>query len=427
MNAAADRLEDGFPHGTLDGYRQGCRGNVCPAGAEHGLSCKRASQLNAGDYRYQKLARKGMKPSEIADELGLNPDPSATAPAPPRRPRVVEDLDDEDDTSGLFEEPQTPEPESAEVEPAAPAGPEPAHAPEPDLEPMATPAPAYTLADFTEGMSVAAKYAKGREIREWCRANGFPGVPAKGIVPRDALAAYAAAHLPIAEEEAPIPLAIPPAEPAPSDLGDGRPSVVGPPASEQESHGQPVTEPIDESADAAQAEQEWQEVLDAYPVPAEQFASEILDETRARIAGPDRPEWGEVAAAADVERAREIAARLFLELTDAEAARDRAETALAVTLQKWDTAASEVVALQLRLSVVTSMAPYLRAAARAEEIRALDFADRLAAAQDRAELADEYRHRALAAEAELAQLKAVVAAAAGGSRRQRRQMKRAAS
>lgn len=419
MNAAADRLEDGFPHGTLDGCRQGCRGNVCPAGADHGLSCKRANQLNAGDYRYQKLARMGMKPSEIADELGLNPDPSAAAPVPSRRPRAVEDLD-EDDTTGLFEEPQAPEPQSAEVDPSTPAE------PEPGLEPMAKPAPAYTLADFTEGMSPAAKSAKGREIREWCRANGFPGVPAKGVVPRDALAAYAAAHLPISEEAASVGWspagAAQVAERLLSELKD-KPEEFGLiPAEGEEGHA--VAEFVSHTLGIPLAPAD--PPVTEPTTPDGFFTSETLAETRDRIDAPPthRPEWGQVAAAADVERARQLAARLLLELTDAEAARDRAEAALAMTLQKWDAAASEVTGLQLRLSVVTSMAPYLRAAARAEEIRALDFADRLAAAQERADLADEYRHRALAAEAELSRIQAIVLAATGTTRHRRRLIRR---
>ncbi|QOC24816.1 hypothetical protein IC744_16265 [Microbacterium hominis] len=74
MNAAADRLDDSFPHGTVDGYKGGCRGNACPAGDEYGLSCKRANQLNAGDYRYQKLVKRGLTPGDIALELGLVPE-----------------------------------------------------------------------------------------------------------------------------------------------------------------------------------------------------------------------------------------------------------------------------------------------------------------------------------------------------------------
>ena len=82
--SAADRLEDGFPHGTKDGYEQGCKG-VCPAGEEFGLSCRKAKSLAAGDYQYQKLARRGASPAEIADALGLMPEIAATAKPHPKR------------------------------------------------------------------------------------------------------------------------------------------------------------------------------------------------------------------------------------------------------------------------------------------------------------------------------------------------------
>lgn len=78
--SAADRLVDGFPHGTREGYRAGCKGSgACPAGAEHGLSCRRANSLAAGDYQYQKLARGGASPAEIAHALGLIPDTTVAA------------------------------------------------------------------------------------------------------------------------------------------------------------------------------------------------------------------------------------------------------------------------------------------------------------------------------------------------------------
>lgn len=88
-----DLLEDGFPHGTKEGFERGCKGGWCPAGADHGLSCRRAQILSAGDYRYQRMFRAGATPGEIADALGLHPEirsaPStgrspAPTPAPPR-------------------------------------------------------------------------------------------------------------------------------------------------------------------------------------------------------------------------------------------------------------------------------------------------------------------------------------------------------
>lgn len=83
---AVDMLEDGFPHGTTDGFARGCRSaGACPAGHEHGLSCRRAQILAAGNYQYQQLVRAGEEPATIAQMLRLAPeaktDPKPAAPA----------------------------------------------------------------------------------------------------------------------------------------------------------------------------------------------------------------------------------------------------------------------------------------------------------------------------------------------------------
>ena len=74
MNAA-DMLEDGFPHGTIEGFNQGCRSaGSCPAGHDHGLSCFRAKILTSGNYQYLQLVRAGEEPGTIAQMLRLTPD-----------------------------------------------------------------------------------------------------------------------------------------------------------------------------------------------------------------------------------------------------------------------------------------------------------------------------------------------------------------
>jgi hypothetical protein len=81
--SSADLLEDGFPHGTPEGYEQGCRGSACPAGAEYGLSCKTARLKSRSDYQYQRLAKTGATPAQIADALGLvGTSPTATPVKP---------------------------------------------------------------------------------------------------------------------------------------------------------------------------------------------------------------------------------------------------------------------------------------------------------------------------------------------------------
>lgn len=86
---AVDMLEDGFPHGTTDGFARGCRSaGACPAGHEHGLSCRRAQILAAGNYQYQQLVRAGEEPATIAQMLRLTPEakaePKTAAPAAPK-------------------------------------------------------------------------------------------------------------------------------------------------------------------------------------------------------------------------------------------------------------------------------------------------------------------------------------------------------
>ncbi|QYF98928.1 hypothetical protein [Microbacterium sp. PAMC21962] len=107
MNAAADRLDDSFPHGAVDGYKGGCRGNACPAGDEYGLSCKRANQLNAGDYRYQKLVKRGLTPGDIALELGLVPE-NPTAPVVPTKTTPTPKETAPVETSTVDEVPEPP-------------------------------------------------------------------------------------------------------------------------------------------------------------------------------------------------------------------------------------------------------------------------------------------------------------------------------
>ncbi|MFT4281205.1 hypothetical protein [Microbacterium sp.] len=165
--SGADRLEDGYPHGTVEGFDRGCRSGYCPAGNEHGLSCRRAKRLAAGDYRYSRLVKRGMTPGEIADELGLVPE---THEAPKQKvslPAGGEDDVVEGDENG---ESDVSTSKGFEV-----------------FEPIST-------SRWTEGLSQAAARDRLRGIREWCRVNGFPGLSSKARIPQAALRAYAEAH-----------------------------------------------------------------------------------------------------------------------------------------------------------------------------------------------------------------------------------------
>lgn len=91
---AVDLLEDGFPHGTVEGFAGGCRSaGACPAGHDHGLSCRRAQILSAGNYQYQQLVRAGEEPAIIAQMLRFAREepakPSAQKPVEPKRSDVA--------------------------------------------------------------------------------------------------------------------------------------------------------------------------------------------------------------------------------------------------------------------------------------------------------------------------------------------------
>lgn len=65
--SAADMLEDGFPHGTREGYEKGCRGSHCPAVADGHLSCAQARTRYQSDYAYKKRVDAGMTPAQLAE------------------------------------------------------------------------------------------------------------------------------------------------------------------------------------------------------------------------------------------------------------------------------------------------------------------------------------------------------------------------
>lgn len=54
-----DMLEDSFPHGTVEGHRLGCKGNICPRN-EIGDTCSQAAIRYAGDWEYRKAVDAGV-------------------------------------------------------------------------------------------------------------------------------------------------------------------------------------------------------------------------------------------------------------------------------------------------------------------------------------------------------------------------------
>lgn len=65
---AMDLFEDGFPHGTPDGFLKGCKGAHCPAQVEGGLRCRDAYLKYQGDFRYRKVIDAGGVWTEPAAE-----------------------------------------------------------------------------------------------------------------------------------------------------------------------------------------------------------------------------------------------------------------------------------------------------------------------------------------------------------------------
>lgn len=390
MNAAADRLDDSFPHGTVDGYKAGCRGNVCPAGDEYGLSCKRANQLHAGDYRYQKLVKRRLKPAEIALELGLIPEnpsavvvptkkaqPKPPAPTSPAQPLAERSHDPSDTTLAPAGEVAAATPTEASAE----------------GEGMGHPKTPPTPAPAVPSQST---------IRAWARAIGID-VNAKGSVRTDVADAYRAAHA------SPAPVATAADLDAWADDHPEDPIEHITDAIDQLRHriDMPTPEPIaiDENAlpDAAPADPDpGTEVT----TPAE-FAARwnrlTDDERMAWITGmrvardgyercrvedhatlerlrDTRPDWATVATTEDLGHAiaQRNQARRFAEHSLAELAHlaAREEAALTLALQKWadaasdrDTLAHKVAALSAELATVRDIETQLSEAYA--EIRAL--------------------------------------------------------
>ncbi|MGW9345564.1 Lsr2 family DNA-binding protein [Streptomyces albidoflavus] len=178
--SSADLFEDGFPHGTREGYGRGCRGAACPAGVEHGLSCRRAVELSAGDYRYSRMVRDGKTPAEISAALNQprheQPAPAARRVVPIDADPQLQDEDDEDD-----EDESTAETDLKDVT-------------EPKEPTMSTPT---DVAKVTKKNPPTPAPASGKtkdelaEIRAWAKENGHD-VASHGRVPVRVIAAWEA-------------------------------------------------------------------------------------------------------------------------------------------------------------------------------------------------------------------------------------------
>lgn len=254
MNApthGADLFEDGYPHGTVEGFNDGCRGGACPGTLEYGLSCKRAHELAAGDFRYSRLAAAGKTPAEIAYAIdGTGPLVDAPEPVVYTTETPVEDAaqplaeraqdsDPQEDAGDPAIEEEAPAAGTPDVEDEAMGhhvdvveDPKPAAKPKRDKYPHGTEAgyargctnasacPGHRITQIScatahliaqneqpkpakpKKPAAAKKPAVARApkekplsavMREWAIANGHE-VPARGTLRRSVIEAYQAAH-----------------------------------------------------------------------------------------------------------------------------------------------------------------------------------------------------------------------------------------
>jgi predicted DNA-binding protein (UPF0251 family) len=61
--SAADMLDDSFPHGTMNGYRQGCKTGHCPAP----ITCSTVRTRYVSDWAFRKRVDAGWTVQQIAD------------------------------------------------------------------------------------------------------------------------------------------------------------------------------------------------------------------------------------------------------------------------------------------------------------------------------------------------------------------------
>ena len=62
--SALDMLEDGFPHGTVDGYTRGCRTNHCPAP----ITCSVVRTRYVSDWAFRKRVDAGWTAEQITEQ-----------------------------------------------------------------------------------------------------------------------------------------------------------------------------------------------------------------------------------------------------------------------------------------------------------------------------------------------------------------------
>lgn len=270
MMSSSDLFVEGFPHGTPEGYDDGCRGGACPAGVEYGLSCKIAKAKSRGDYQYQQLVKRGATIPEIADALGFVGTETATPVAqakskPKATPATVKG------GRAIADDP-TPAPEP--VEEAATQTPEP-----PRMNGPRASSSTIATGNASGSSTTEQPAPKPAEFRAWAIAKGYK-VGTKGTLPKHIIDHYWEAT--------------------------GRLEVTD------------VAAAIDSAADVASP---------LPPAIAEHIAvieTKLTDELIPKEPPTKRPEWGAITESVDVEAARSLAVRLEQELAHVTEERDAA-------------------------------------------------------------------------------------------------------
>lgn len=80
-------LDSLFPHGSPDGFRQGCRGGRCPAT----VACRDVHRRYIGDFTFRRLFDAGVTAAEILAQEALQAAVDAAKPVSAPRVRVKKD------------------------------------------------------------------------------------------------------------------------------------------------------------------------------------------------------------------------------------------------------------------------------------------------------------------------------------------------
>ena len=187
--SAMDIFEDGFPHSTREGYRQGCRGGACPAAVDGLLTCSQANTRYQGDYGYRKLVDAGKTPQEIA---AIDAEQLQAAHAKSKTPPATKSKTTTD---------HYPEPTVTVASSAEPID-KPAPSPTTLVEQIArvqkrvkdiSEETAPVVAGAPTGDDIPLeKHGTTRGYSAGCRRNDCPGIPITGMSCRQAVAKYQA-------------------------------------------------------------------------------------------------------------------------------------------------------------------------------------------------------------------------------------------